>query len=433
MMNSLPLLPLLSYGMLGVFVLLAVELIVTVRRLDGRVDPESGSTVDGELLISPFVLDLDKDSMGSVAAAVHPDHRLPASDPVLVEDVGFVVGDRHVITHTDFDGLVSGAMLLRALGQGIAISFAGPRWLAQRLTSLVGRCVEHDAVYITDLGVSGDTIADILSALGALRARGVNIYWYDHHEWEPDHLAAVNELCRDLIVDVSFKTAAEIVRRRLIRNDSHADKLVLFLKGVTRNSDPDWDASWRDLLSELQRHSTSDIKLNAMNKLAFNKDLGLADRLLIRRGRKRERLTRAAAEARHPRFETSRGLNFIVIDVRSFRYEMTETGARLYVIQRDKPAVTIGRLACERHGADFCLVLWRNNRYSIYRGINPRVDFGPLLGERRFGGTTYHIAGHRYAAGITTKLRFLHILKSVFLWDVPGEVNQLIGFLQSEY
>ncbi len=66
----------------------------------------------------------------------------------LILDTRFVRS--FIVTHTDFDGMASGALLLRHLGTS-GILFSSPAQLLPTLTTAAQRLTGGDAIYIADL------------------------------------------------------------------------------------------------------------------------------------------------------------------------------------------------------------------------------------------------------------------------------------------
>lgn len=431
--------PYLASGFGLIFVLLIVDLVRQIHQRAGETLANDSDFSAG--LSSPFVL-------GGASSEAETQLLPPETEPTLQGDRGLSPDtseltrtelelghyeEKHLVIHTDFDGLTSGAMLLRALGSKVEIFFASPRGFHQVLQNLAISGRKGSAVFIADLGVSNETGPELLSAVRKLHAQGLAIMWYDHHQWAESYQESIRPYCQELIVDPRFTTAAELIRNRLLGNDEYADRLLAFLRNRAAEQWPQWDTDWRDLLTELQTADSRETRISSLNKFAFDQPLSVLDRMVLRRGRQRRLLTEEIASYEHPKIETKRGLTLLIIDVRTFRYERTPAGKRLFVMQRAKPSMMVGKLACERWAGDFCLILWRNNRYSLYRGINPRLDFGGLLGPKTYSPYHYQIAGHRYAVGITVKVKLLHSLRSTLNWNLIPETVRLIEALQEEF
>ncbi|MEM2021599.1 MAG: DHHA1 domain-containing protein [Zestosphaera sp.] len=87
---------------------------------------------------------------------------------------------RVLITHTDLDGLASGALLLRRFGSLDKVFFAQPHHLHSRLAGVPNGSV----VYVTDLGVNRTTLSKVKEQVRRILESGGEVYWFDHHVWD---------------------------------------------------------------------------------------------------------------------------------------------------------------------------------------------------------------------------------------------------------
>lgn len=85
-----------------------------------------------------------------------------------------------LITHTDLDGIASGALILKKVGNVSRVYFTQPQYLHSRLSSVPN----GSEVYITDLGINGSTLGKILTEVSRIISSGGRVLWFDHHIWD---------------------------------------------------------------------------------------------------------------------------------------------------------------------------------------------------------------------------------------------------------
>jgi len=331
-----------------------------------------------------------------------------------------------IITLTDFDGFTSGALLLRLLGQDTSIAFSSPRSLLKNLKNRGSGLMHGDSIYIADLAMQPQQEHQFFDVLIAMKNKGIKVYWFDHHEWPAGLIQRISEVCKHLIVETSVKTAAELIRDTLPEDDEHADRLMAFVQNRSNEADKEWDRIWRYALSELSHRRDPVLSDRVLRIWADNKPGGMVRAQLARRGYKREKLTEEIALHQHRRIKTNHGRTFLVIDVRSRRLEMNTKGKLLHVVNGAQPSMMVGRTACQDQHADFCLIVWTDFRYSVYRGLDKSVDFNKLLGEQEINDIPYRIAGHNYAVSVQVSPGMLQRISSVFRFRPGPEIENLI-------
>ena len=136
-----------------------------------------------------------------------------------------------VIADPDADGLACVALVREALGEGSLVP-AGPHELDEAL-SWAAEYVEADAtLVICDL--CPDSESDI-AALDDLTARVDDVRWYDHHQWDDDLGAAVDDSGVERTVGDSDEVCTADVA--LAQLESDFDDRFAELAAVTRDHD----------------------------------------------------------------------------------------------------------------------------------------------------------------------------------------------------
>ncbi|WP_336001671.1 DHH family phosphoesterase [Halorientalis halophila] len=136
-----------------------------------------------------------------------------------------------VVADPDADGLACTALIREVVGPAALIP-AGPRDLATAL-EYVAEFGEPDVtVFVCDLCPDGETD---LEHLDAVADRAADVYWYDHHQWDADVGARVDEVVTERVVGESEEEcSADVVARSLAGTvPEYLEELAL----VTRDHD----------------------------------------------------------------------------------------------------------------------------------------------------------------------------------------------------
>lgn len=340
-----------------------------------------------------------------------------------------------ILVHTDFDGLVSGAILLRILGAQADLHLGGPRSLRSAITRASQGMTKGDRLFIADIGCNYDLRNDVAALLQTLKGRGCEIYWYDHHAWSPQTVGLIQSSCRDLIIDRSFNTAAEITRLRLTKDDPYFDRII---DGILKHRPPppeyaEWISGWILILRALTGARDFESQLEAVHKLAFEKEFTLRDRLLIRSGHKNQQFEQEIMVQPNRRETTGKQRKLLIIDARTFQLAFTPENRKLLVIQHRKPSNSIATLLLKQEDNDLVLILWSNSRCSLYRARSDfQTDLRILDGTWSLGKTEYQARlAHANILGIRYRLTFTSRLRQLWSWHPPREFEQLVNKIQS--
>lgn len=354
------------------------------------------------------------------------------SDDTRSLETGRLIRHR-IITHTDFDGFVSGALLLRMLGKDAGLLFSSPTGLLRNLKTAGTGLIAGDTITIADLAMQPHKEHAFADLLNELRHRGVRVTWIDHHEWPAGLVERMESICHDLEVDTAEKTAAALIRYRMDPDDDHAERLLKFVQNRSDDADREWDRIWRYALAELSHRRDPELSENLLRAWANNEKAGILRAYLARQGYKREKTTKAIAAHQHRRVKTVHDRTFLVIDARPRRLERNEAGHLLFVINGPQPGMMVGRDACRNQHGDFCLIVWDDFRYSVYRGNDPGIGFEDLFGTREIDGVTYRAGGHRYAVSIRVLPTMGQRLRAMFRFKLGPEVEHFIERLRESY
>ncbi len=332
----------------------------------------------------------------------------------------------HILTHTDWDGVVSGA-LLKHFSPLARIETTTPRRIPWTLRDLAKNPDKPHRLFITDVGVESESLATIEDALIDLQKAGVRIYWYDHHPWSPLSIETVERDCRDLIVDPHFQNAAEIVFRRLLgEEDPYAAQLMRLLTNRLQPEEQEWGKRWGLLILSVTSAPSPGELAELITKLAGNIDFSVADKFKIRRMEEEQNAYRKFAEGKHREEITRSGMKFLVVDLRVFREEYDEAGNLKRKFSRHNPPASIGYDIVQYHNPDFYILVLQNDRLSIRGGRERKFKVDALKGVRTIKGKPCRIAGHSYAAGVYLTVGLASKLRYIFNWALPREVEDFI-------
>jgi oligoribonuclease NrnB/cAMP/cGMP phosphodiesterase (DHH superfamily) len=136
-----------------------------------------------------------------------------------------------VVADPDADGLACVA-LIRELVAEAALVPAGPRDIDTALDHVAEYAEPDIPVFVCDLCPDGE--AD-LEPLAAAAEHASDVYWYDHHQWDDDLGALVDEHVTERVVGESDEEcSADVVARSL---DADVPEYLVELAAVTRDHD----------------------------------------------------------------------------------------------------------------------------------------------------------------------------------------------------
>jgi len=338
-----------------------------------------------------------------------------------------------IVTHTDFDGMASGTLLLRHLGRDSGILFSSPGKLTGTVQKAAQSLAIHDNIYIADLSLQPRQEERCTRNMQELADRQIQLHWYDHHEWPAGLQERIGARCRTFQLDQSAHTAAQLIRPILPADDLYADRILKFVLKGSLPEDEDWDKTWRMLLSEVVNRRDPDLSAKVLQQWSDGEGMGIMEEYLARQGLKREALTKSVAEFQHRKVHTRANRSFLVIDIRSRRLEKTYENKLLYVVNAPVPSIMVGSLACKFHNTDFCLVVWDDFRYSVYRGEDRTIDFSGMFPQVQTGDTEYRVAGHGYAASVRVMTGMKNRLRALFRFKLPVEAENFVNLLKERY
>lgn len=135
----------------------------------------------------------------------------------------------YVISHWDLDGLSSAALICRAYGEDkCRVRLSSVTAILLNLKHFIAKESVKRAytdLYLLDLNPQQDSADLVLRVIQDIKALGIRIHWYDHHEWGDEFKKRVCELGVDVVNNTSSVTA-EIAMEKLNLSDEYSVKLT---------------------------------------------------------------------------------------------------------------------------------------------------------------------------------------------------------------
>lgn len=195
---------------------------------------------------------------------------------------------RVLITHTDLDGVASGALILKKYGSVDRIYFTQPHHLHSRLAGVPNGSI----VYITDIGLNKTSLNKIKESVKRILGSGGEILWFDHHVWEESWVNELTELGVTLYVDRTTCSAGVVSKYLGIEDSGELVKATCSVDLWLMN---DWrgnflsryvgytgGASWKEktLRKLINFDGSIDSEISEVVEKAITKELKIYDKAL---------------------------------------------------------------------------------------------------------------------------------------------------------
>ncbi len=135
----------------------------------------------------------------------------------------------YIISHWDLDGLSSAALICRAYGEDrCKVRLSSVTAILLNLKHFIAKESVKRAytdLYLLDLNPQQDSAYLVLRVVQDVKALGIRVHWYDHHEWGDEFKRRMSELGADVVNDTDSVTA-EIVMKKLNLPSEYSAKLV---------------------------------------------------------------------------------------------------------------------------------------------------------------------------------------------------------------
>ncbi|MHA1506697.1 MAG: DHHA1 domain-containing protein [Candidatus Asgardarchaeia archaeon] len=287
-----------------------------------------------------------------------------------------------IVTHGDLDGICSAAIVMRKL-QDAFVMFSG-----------AGRCYEKikflrgfgKNLYILDMGLNYSYAYKTYSTLRELKEKNWKIVWIDHHVWDKQWMEKIGEVVDRLIVDRE-RVTGEIVLELFGGDDFSTELAKIARDSDTLNRNNEYVRMYEYAINYKGYKAGHYL-------LKLFKESILVDDLITRWAEEGEKIDLLSIEAgkKGKVFKTKSGSRYALLDLR----------------EKKLNGIASAHAASKTLGVDFVVVLYKNDRISLYRGENQDVDI--LKIAKMFGG-----GGHPFSCGIKLRLGALDkLLSSIF-------------------
>jgi len=321
---------------------------------------------------------------------------------IYLKDKLGLLSDIFIVTHVDVDGICSGAIALRHF-KNAEIIFSRAGRVHEVLKSLPGH---GKILVISDLGLNEAYLEETTKILMKLKSRGWRIYWFDHHRWSSEAIKRIKEIIDVLKVDID-KVGGEVVCDFFCAEDN----LSIEIAKIARDADMMIRADERTRLYVL-----------ALNGEGFKARKHILK--LIARGIWEDENILRWAENGKKKLERSREIG------RKAEIRITKKGSKYAFL--DLRGMNINGIEAANEARktldiDFCVVIYRNDRLSLY--IGRRQDVNILGIAKKFGG-----GGHPFSCGVHLKLSLKSKILSFIFGKLytPPELKRVIATIDEE-
>jgi len=300
-----------------------------------------------------------------------------------------MMGVNLIITHTDLDGVCSGAIAKRYIGGNVKVVFSDPRYIADTLNSVDD---DPENIVITDISLNHDKAEQAEKALKKIKSK---VLWVDHHEWNKNDIELISKICT-LHVE-SSPSAASLFYRLYMLDDPISAEIAKIGDDADTNTN-----ALKNTLSYKLGISQKGGKFYLLR--AFSHGEFEPQRLDEWKEELQKQIKEAERIVKNLKvLITKSGKRFTIIDMRSKQASGTYTA----------------KLAAEKLDLDFSAVIYNCKSVSFYRGIRD-VDLLQLALKHNGGG-------HRFACGANPKVS---LIERIMCWArknyITGEINQII-------
>jgi hypothetical protein len=308
-----------------------------------------------------------------------------------------------IVTHTDFDGMISAALLLQRYPYAL-LYVATPNILHKVLYIVKNQTITDFPLdlFILDLGFSPGVQGRLLRAIQDLRKTiQLEVYWVDHHEY-----TEILQLRRYVQVrtDPECPQTAYLVQR-LLNTEAPMDE-SLFRRGnvllsILEYSRTPFAQYWTAILKEVARTGQRELTVAVVRALAQFRRSPLIYQLYQRT--RQCKATPVNASPPPEILETDQGHRFLLV--------AHQPDTELY------PQV---HALLTRHQLDFVVVSFADGTLSLYKNRQSAVDLHPL----------YDLVdgkGHDYAFHFTPQIRISdEFYQPVNLPDLMAKVQEVL-------
>ena len=274
--------------------------------------------------------------------------------------------DSAIITHGDVDGMVCAAQLIRREKSNCELSFSNAKYIKSALTRILRSSKKPPRIYVSDIPAN----SDITKVMSALLENGAEIFWIDHHPWEPGVKEQAEKYCAKVVYNESLQTPAGILMARWLKDeDPYYDQIGKICYAYEKGTE--WERSWFRLLSSYIGNSDRDV----LERLAFNQDFTEDDLQRIEQKKTDEQEAEKILNNTPKTMPTQSNKSMAVYD--------TSKNKGLY----------LGHKVFEYHDVDYCLIRISENKWQLACNPSKKYSMRYIMGDQNIGSHVFSLAG----------------------------------------
>ena len=271
-----------------------------------------------------------------------------------------------IITHGDVDGMVCAAQLVRHEKSNCDLSFSNAKYIKSTLARILRTSQRPPKIYISDIPAN----SDVVKVMSALSENGTEIFWVDHHPWEPGVKEQIEKYCKKVVYNESLQTPAGILMARWLKGeDLYYEQIGKICYAYEKGTE--WERNWFRLLSSYIGNSDRGV----LERLAFNQDFTEGDMQRIEQKKTDEQ-------------EAEKILN------NTPKTMPTQSNKSMAVYDTSKnKGIYLGHKVFEYHDVDYCLIRISENNWQLACNPYRKHSMRHIMGDQNIGDQTFTLAG----------------------------------------
>ncbi|MEI6521417.1 MAG: hypothetical protein WCO98_15475 [bacterium] len=279
--------------------------------------------------------------------------------------------NEQIFTHGDLDGMVSGILLLNAIGVDTPLKITNHRWLAKELSNVNTEMI--NAIYLADLPLADKQSEAVKRELQRLSSANCAANIYDHHfGWE-----SFTSYFNTFYVETRRTTAAVLVWQFALKRAADSGRWLALLSEKDNSNNASIRQDFFTLLALMQSENYKHTE-KVLREMAIGKDVSelrrnLADAYLA------EQIPIENALIEQVEITlTSQGRKIGWVDTRKI-----------------KRVCNVSKQVIEKYGVDLVATIIPNAVLLGAEGIDRGVDLKPLHGLHIQNDVKIEVVGHK--------------------------------------
>lgn len=279
--------------------------------------------------------------------------------------------NEQIFIHGDLDGMVSGILLLKAIGVDTPLKITNHRWLAKELSNV--NVEQVNAIYLSDLPLAEKQSEAVKRELQRLSTANCALHIYDHHfGWESSA-----SYFNTFHIETHRTTAAVLVWQFALKRTANSGR-------------------WLALLSEKDNSTDANIRLDFFTLLALMQpdNYKHTERLL-----REMAIGEDVSELRQNLADDYCAEQFPIEQALIEHVEITSTyqGRKIGWVdtRKIKRVCNVSKQVIEKYGVDLVATIIPNAVLLGAEGIDRGIDLKPLHGIHIQNDVKIEVVGHK--------------------------------------